>query len=120
MEILSDDPTYLAGGLGLLAGVFLIALRLTQQGKYLVWAAVSLALALVVVGVERVWVTDNERIEETVYGLGRAVASVRRPRRPRGAGARRPVRRQRQHDRPSGFTRQSIVSAVEQRDGSIS
>jgi hypothetical protein len=73
MEFLSDDPTYLAGGLGLLGGVFLVALRLTQQGKYLVWAAVSLALALLVVGVERVWVTDNERIEETVYGLGRAV-----------------------------------------------
>src|SRR5436305_794166 len=73
MEFLSDDPTYLAGGLGLLAGVFLIALRITQQGKYLVWAAVLLALALVVVGVERVWVTNNERIEEAVYRLARAV-----------------------------------------------
>ena len=75
MEFLSEDPTYLAGGLGLLGGAFLIAMKLTQQGKYLVWAAVALVLALVVVGVERVWVTDNERIEETVYGLGRAVAS---------------------------------------------
>ena len=73
MEFLSDDPTYLAGGLGLLAGAFLVAMKLTQQGKYLVWAGVAFALALAVVAVERVWVTDNERIEETVYGLGRAV-----------------------------------------------
>ena len=38
MEFLSEDPTYLAGGLGLLARPFLVALRVTQQGKYLVWA----------------------------------------------------------------------------------
>ncbi len=73
MEFLSEDPTYLAGGLAILAGIFLVALKLTQQGKFLVWAGFSLALALLVVGVERVWVTDNERIEETVYGLALAV-----------------------------------------------
>ena len=75
MEFLSEDPTYLAGGLGLLACAFLIALRLTQQGKYLVWAGAAFALALLVVAVERVWVTDGERIEDAVYGLGRAVAA---------------------------------------------
>ncbi|MCA1685222.1 MAG: hypothetical protein LC745_04425 [Planctomycetia bacterium] len=79
MEFLSDDPTYLAGGLGLLGAAFLIATKVTQQGKFLVWGAVSFALALLVVGVERVWVTDNERIEETVYGLGRAVAASDAP-----------------------------------------
>lgn len=73
MEYLSDDPTYLAGGLALIGGAFLIALRLTQEGKYLVRAVVAFALALGVVGVERVWVTDNERIEQTVYGLAEAV-----------------------------------------------
>jgi hypothetical protein len=73
MEFLSEDPTYLAGGLGLLALAFLIALKLTQQGKYLIWAGASLALALLVIGVERVWVTDNERIEAAVYDLGKAV-----------------------------------------------
>jgi len=73
MEFLSDDPTYLAGGLGLLGAVLLIATWLTQQGKFLVWAGVAFALALVVLGVERVWVTDDERIEETVYALGEAV-----------------------------------------------
>ncbi|GAC1475371.1 MAG: hypothetical protein NVSMB9_27760 [Isosphaeraceae bacterium] len=74
MEFLSEDATYLSGGLALIAGGFLIALRLTQQGKYLVRAVVAFVLALIVLGVEWVWVTDNERIEEAVYGLGRAVA----------------------------------------------
>ncbi len=74
MEFLSDDPTYLAGGLAILAGIFLIALKLTQQGKFLVWAGVALGLAVSVVVIERLWVTDNERVEETVYGLARAVA----------------------------------------------
>jgi hypothetical protein len=73
MEFLSEDPTYLGGTLGLLAGAFLIALKMTQQGKYLTWAGVSLGLALLVVAVEQVWVTDNERIEEVVYKLSRAV-----------------------------------------------
>lgn len=75
MEFLSDDPTYVAGGLGLVAAALLIATKLTQQGKYLIGAGVALALALAVVGVERVWVTDNERVEATVYALGRAVAA---------------------------------------------
>jgi hypothetical protein len=75
MEFLSDDPTYLAGGLALLAGAFLIALKLTQQGKYLVWACAALGAALLVVVVERLWVTDNERIEQAVYGLAHAVAA---------------------------------------------
>jgi hypothetical protein len=75
MEMLSEDPTYLAGGLGLLGLVFLIALRVTQQGRFLVWALGSWALALGVLGVERVWVTDNERIERVVYDLRRAVAA---------------------------------------------
>ena len=38
MEFLSEDATYLAGGLGLLGLVFLIALRVTQRGRFLVWA----------------------------------------------------------------------------------
>ena len=38
MEFLSEDPTYLAGGLGLIAVGLLIALRVSQQGKYLIGA----------------------------------------------------------------------------------
>lgn len=75
MEFLSEDPTYLAGGLGLLGLVFLIALRVTQQGKFLVWALSTWGLALAVLGIEQLWVTDNERIERVVYDLRRALAA---------------------------------------------
>ena len=73
MTYLSEDPTYLTGSLLLLAGVFLIALRVTQQGKYLIATAMSLVFALVVVIVEWMWVTDNERIEKVVYDVRAAV-----------------------------------------------
>src|SRR5262249_42654940 len=73
MTFLSEDPTYLAGALLLLAGAFAVALRVTQQGKYLVWALAAAGLAGGVVAVERCWVTDNERIERVVYDLRRAV-----------------------------------------------
>jgi hypothetical protein len=73
---LSEDPTLLAGGLLLLAGACVVALRVTQQGKHLIWAGVALALALIVVITEWWWVTDNERIEEVIYSLRRAVLSA--------------------------------------------
>ena len=73
MSNLSEDPTYLAGGLLLLAGAFLVALNITQQGKYLVRAGIVLGLAFLVMGVEWFWVTDNERIEHVVYELRQAV-----------------------------------------------
>jgi ketosteroid isomerase-like protein len=73
MTNLSEDPTYLAGCLLLFAGVFLVALNITQQGKYLVRAGIMLGLALVVVAVEWFWVTDNERIEQVVYALRQSV-----------------------------------------------
>lgn len=73
VTMLSEDPTYLASGLALLGGTFLAAVRVTQQGKYLIWALASLGLAGLVVLVDWVWVTDNERIEQVVYDLRRAV-----------------------------------------------
>lgn len=73
MTMLSEDPTYLAGGLGMLAVVFLVALRVTQQGKFLIWAMVAGGIALLVLGIEWIWVTDNERIEAVVYDLRKAV-----------------------------------------------
>lgn len=73
MGFLTEDPTYLVGGLGLLAASCLAALWLTQQGKFLIWAGASLGLALLALAVDYVWVTDNERIEQTVYGLADAV-----------------------------------------------
>jgi hypothetical protein len=76
MTFLSEDPTYLAGCLAIVAGAFLVALKVTQQGKYLVWALTALGLAAVVVVIEQVWVTDNERIERVVYDLRRAVLAA--------------------------------------------
>jgi ketosteroid isomerase-like protein len=73
MTYLSEDPTYVIAGLLLLAGAFLIALKTTQQGKYLLRAGIALALALAVFLIEWVWVTDNERIEKTVYDVRTAV-----------------------------------------------
>jgi hypothetical protein len=73
MTYLSEDPTLLAGGFLLLAVAFGIALKVTQQGKYLIRAVVAVVLAVAVVGIEWLWVTDNERIESVVYDLRRAV-----------------------------------------------
>ena len=73
MTYLSEDPTYLAGGLVLLAGAFFVAVYATQQGKYLIPGAVALGLALVMVVVEWLWVTDTERIEQVVYDIRNAV-----------------------------------------------
>ena len=70
---LSEDPWPLAYALGLLAFFLLIALWTTQQGRYLLWAGIILAVGLTAFGVERVWVTDAERIEAVVYELARAV-----------------------------------------------
>ena len=75
MVYLSEDPTLLAGLLLVLAGGFVVALRVTQQGKYLVRAMIAAGLAAAVVVVEWIWVTDNERIEQVVYGLRQAVAN---------------------------------------------
>jgi hypothetical protein len=73
MTNLSEDPTYLVVALLLLAGSFVVALNVTQQGKYLVRAGIVIGLALIVVAVDWFWVTDNERIEKVVYDLRRAV-----------------------------------------------
>jgi len=73
MTMLAEDPTNLVVVLGLLAGAFLVTLKVTQQAKYLFWAIGMLGLILAVVVIEQVWVTDNERIERVVYDLRRAV-----------------------------------------------
>lgn len=73
MTWLSEDPWPVVGLLGLVALVFLVALRLTQQGQYLIRAIVALGLAALVLGIEFYWVTDNERVEAVVYSLAKAV-----------------------------------------------
>ena len=76
MTFLAEDPTYLAGFFTLMGVAFLMALKVTQQGKHLVWALTALGLAVAVVVIERMWVTDNERIESVVYKLRRAVLAA--------------------------------------------
>ncbi len=76
MTFLSEDPTYLAGFLALVGVTFLMVLKVSQQGKYLVWALTALGLAVAVVVIERIWVTDNERIESVVHELRRAVLTA--------------------------------------------
>jgi hypothetical protein len=73
MTYISEDPTYLAGAILLVGAAFLVALRVTQQGKYLIRAGVAAGLALTVVAVAWLWVTDNERIQHVVYDLRQGV-----------------------------------------------
>ncbi len=73
LHYLSEDPWPLAVFLGSAALIALVALKFTQQGRYLIGAGVALALALAVLGIERAWVTDAERIEAVVYDLAGAV-----------------------------------------------
>ncbi|APW61790.1 hypothetical protein [Paludisphaera borealis] len=73
MYLISDDPTWLAGGLALAAVACFLALKTTQEGKYLIWGVAALAGAGLVVAVEWVWVTDDERIEYVVYDLRKAL-----------------------------------------------
>jgi hypothetical protein len=70
---LSENPWPLAGSLALVAVGFLIALRVRQQGKYLIAALACLGLAVAFVVIERAWVTDAERVEEVVLRLADAV-----------------------------------------------
>ncbi|MDB5351848.1 MAG: hypothetical protein JWN86_3095 [Planctomycetota bacterium] len=73
MEYFTEDPTYLATGLGILALVFLVMMKATQQGRYLIYAGAALGVLALLLVVERLYVTENERIEDVVYGLAKAV-----------------------------------------------
>ena len=72
MYYLAEDPSYVLAALGLVAVGLLVALKVTQQGKFLIWAVIVAAVALGVFGVERYLVTDAERIEAVVYDLANA------------------------------------------------
>lgn len=74
MTMLSEDPTILVVGLVLLGIALLMAMRVTQQGAYLVRAGIVFGLAGLVLAIEWFWVTDNERIERVVDDLRGAVA----------------------------------------------
>src|SRR4051794_7079012 len=73
MYYLAEDPSYVLAALGMVAAGVVVALKVTQQGKFLLWAGIVAAVALGIFGLERYWVTDAERIEAVVYDLGNAV-----------------------------------------------
>lgn len=75
MHYLVEDPTYPLIAIGLVAMGCLIALQVTQQGKFLIWAVGLLGVGVLWFGGERLWVTDAERIEAVVYELANAVAN---------------------------------------------
>lgn len=74
MYYLIEDPTYPLIILGLTALLLLVALQVTQQGKFLIWAGIVLGLAATLTLVERQVVTDAERVEAVVYALADAVS----------------------------------------------
>lgn len=73
MSMFSDDPTLPTAVLLLAAALCFVGLRVRQEGKYLICGLTALGLAALVLAVEWMWVTDEERIEAVVYDLRRAV-----------------------------------------------
>ena len=74
MYYLIENPTYPLIALALAALLLLVALQVTRQGKYLIAAGILIGLGLILFVVERLVVTDAERIEAVVYELADAVA----------------------------------------------
>ena len=73
MHYLTEDPSYLLIGLGMTVLACLVALKATQQGKFLIWAGALATVAAAVFAFEQFYVTDAERVEAVVYDLARAV-----------------------------------------------
>ena len=74
MYYLIEDPTYPLTILALAALVCLVTLQVTQQGKFLIWAVGLLGVGGVLFLVERLVVTEAERVEAVVYELADAVS----------------------------------------------
>jgi hypothetical protein len=70
----AENPWYLVAILGVVAAGFLITLRATQDGRYLVRALVALGLAGALIVVDQVWVTEAERVERVIRDLADAIA----------------------------------------------
>ena len=73
MYYLIDDPSSVLIALGLAALGCLLAMRVTQQGKFLIWAGSLAAAAGLIFAIDQFWVTDAERVEAVVHDLARAV-----------------------------------------------
>lgn len=73
MSMFTEDPTLPVAVLLMAAACCFVAVRVRQEGKYLVWGGVALALAGGVAAFEWAWVTEKERIEGVVHDLRRAL-----------------------------------------------
>lgn len=74
MSYIVEDPWPLGFALILVASASLIALKITGQGKFLIWVLGAGGLAALLFVVEALWVTDNERIEQVVSDIARAAS----------------------------------------------
>lgn len=72
MVLLSDNPWPIVWTCLAIAGVLLIAMRITGRGKFLIFAVGSLGLAWLALLVDHLWVTDAERIEVVVRNVADA------------------------------------------------
>jgi hypothetical protein len=70
----AENPWYLVAIIGVAAAGFLLAARVTQDGRHFVRAMVALGVAAVLIVVDQLWVTEAERVEGAVRALARAVA----------------------------------------------
>ncbi|MDX2035234.1 MAG: hypothetical protein SFX72_01185 [Isosphaeraceae bacterium] len=65
----SEDPWPISAFLAALAFVFLVLLRTRQDGRDFLRMLACLAMIGILLIVERVWVTENERVEQVVAEL---------------------------------------------------
>lgn len=76
MHYLVENPWPLMTACGAFAAACLIALKVTQQGKYLIAAAVGVVLAGLAWTLDALVATDAERVETVVYQMAEAVRKV--------------------------------------------
>ncbi len=69
MSLIFENPWPLIWVCLGLAAMLVVAMRMTQQGKFLLWAAVVAALAGLLLVADAVVVTDAERVEMVVDAL---------------------------------------------------
>jgi hypothetical protein len=74
-HLLSENPWPIVSAFGLVALFFLIASWTTGNRKYLVFGLSTVAIAILLILIEQVWVTDRERIEWVIYDIARAAQS---------------------------------------------
>ncbi len=70
----AENPWYLVAVIGVIAAGFLLAARVTADGRHFARGMVALGVAAVLILVDQLWVTEAERVAGVVRELARAVA----------------------------------------------